>query len=216
MPDRSNSKTSTGASAQQREAFGLTILKNSHPEIRRIRKETGYPTIHGNKFWKSTFLLMDFLSEYPPEEGCNILEIGCGWGLGGIYCAKTFGAKVTSLDADDSVFPYLEYHAELNGVNVTTWKSKYEKVRKADLEKFDMVIAADVCFWDSMAEPLYNLTRRACQVGTRVVMTDPGRPPFREMAAKCAEKLGAFYDNWSVPHPHSASGLVMDTDAEEG
>ena len=199
----------------QRQAYGLTILKNSHPEIRRIRRETGYPTIHGNKFWKSTFLLMDYLSEFPPEDGARILEIGCGWGLGGVYCAKTFGARVTSLDADETVFPYLLHHAELNGVEVTPWKNRYEKVRKVDLEEFDLVIAADICFWDSMSKLLFNLVNRAVQADTRVVMTDPGRPPFREMAEKCVVKFGALYDDWAAPHPYNASGLVLDTHADE-
>jgi predicted nicotinamide N-methyase len=207
MPDQSS---------HERQAFGLTILKNSHKEIRRLRRETGYPSIHGNKFWKSTYLLMDYLQEYPPANGARILEIGCGWGLAGIFCAKKFGARVTALDADKTVFPYLQMHAQLNGVQVETWQRRYEQVTKSDLAQFDMVIAADVCFWDSMVKPLYNLTRRAAQVGSlRVVMTDPGRPTFRGMAELCMEKLGAEYDNWSVPHPHNASGLVVDLAAEQ-
>ena len=196
--------------SDQRQAFGLTILKNNHKDIKRLRKETGYPTIHGNKFWKSTFLLMDYLQEFPPKSKTKILEIGCGWGLAGVYCAKQFGSKVTSLDADDTVFPYLLHHADINAVAVTPWKCRYEKVRKVDLQQFDLMIAADICFWDSMVSPLFNLARRAHQSGVRVVMTDPGRPPFREMAEKCYHTFDARYDNWSTPHPYNATGLVLD------
>lgn len=195
----------------KRQAFGLTILKNSHSSIRKLRAETGYPSIHGNKFWKSTFLLMDYLREHPPKRRSRILEIGCGWGLGGIFAAKTFHAKVTALDADDTVFPYLQHHADLNGVKVETWKCRYEKVSKQHLASFDYVIAADICFWDSMVNPLYNLVRRAHQVGDlRVIMTDPGRPTFRAMAERCVDKLGAQFGDWAVPHPYNASGLVLD------
>ncbi len=198
------------SSTLQRQAFGLTILKNNHPDMRKIRNDAGAPTIHGNKFWKSTYLLMDYLTEYPPKKRVKILEIGCGWGLGGVYCAKTFKAKVTGLDADPTVFPYLVYHAVLNGVKVETWQCRYENVRKQDLENFDLMIGADICFWDSMVKPLYNLTKRAHQSGVRVVMTDPGRPTFRELAEKAVDKLDAHYDNWMTPHPHNASGLVLD------
>ncbi len=198
----------------ERRAFGLSILKNSHPDIRKLRKETGEPTIHGNKFWKSTYLLMDYLNEYPPKKGARILEIGCGWGLGGIYCAKTFKAKVTSLDADSTVFPYLEKHAEINGVKVKTWKCRYENVRKQDLRNFDLVIGADICFWDEMVKPLYNLTKRAHSCGVRLVMTDPGRPTFRDLGDKAETKLGAFYDNWMTPAPYNATGIVLDTENE--
>lgn len=198
----------------QREAFGLTIFKNGHPEIRRLRKETGMPSIHGNKFWKSTYLLMDYLKEYPPKKRARVLEIGCGWGLGGIFCAKEFNAKVTSLDADSAVFPYLEAHAKENGVKVTTWKCRYEKVRKEDLKNFDLVIGADICFWDQMVKPLYNLTKRAHDCGVRLVMTDPGRPTFQELAEKAETKLGSFYDNWCTPAPYNASGIILDTENE--
>lgn len=197
----------------ERYAFDLRILKNSHPDIRSLRKQAGdAPSIHGNKFWKSTFLLMDYLSEFPPNEKAKILEIGCGWGLAGIYCAKEFGAQVTSLDADDAVFPYLEHHAKINNTEVKTWKCRYEKVRKEDLATFDLVIGADICFWDSMVKPLYNLTKRAHSVNTRVVMTDPGRPTFRDMAERAVDKLDAQYDNWMTPHPYNASGIVLDVD----
>jgi len=200
-------------SSNQTEAFGIKILKNAHPDMRKIRREQGTPNIHGNKFWKSTFLLMDYLSEFPIKKRAKVLEVGCGYGIGGLYCAKTFGASLTSLDADPAVFPFLEHHAALNKVKVTTWKSRYEKVRVADLETFDLVIGADICFWDAMSEALYNLCRRASKTGkTRVVMTDPGRPPFRWMAEKAVDKLGADYLDWHVNHPHNASGLVLDID----
>jgi len=196
------------------EAFGLKIHKNNHSAMRRIKKEVGPPSIHGNKFWKSTFLLMDYLEEYPIAKGSRVLDVGCGFGLGGIFCAKTFDAKLTSLDADDTVFPYLEHHADLNGVTVQTWRSRYENIRKADLAKFDVLIGADICFWDSMSSALFNLCRRASQVGgIRIVFTDPGRPPFREMAERACEKLNAEYVDWHVRHPHNTSGLVLDIES---
>ena len=199
----------------ERTAFGLTILKNGHPEVRKLKRETGNATIHGNKFWKSTFLLMDYLTEFPPGENAKVLEIGCGWGLGGVFCAKEFGAEVTSLDADESVFPYLQHHAMINGVGVTTWSERYENIRQEDIAEFDLIVAADVCFWDTMSKPLFDLVGRAYQAETRVVMTDPGRPPFQEMAEKCASEYGALFDDWAVPHPYNVSGLVLDTAYEE-
>jgi len=194
----------------ERTAYGLKILKNSHPDIRKLRQQTGTPSIHGNKFWKSTLLLMDYLKENPPKKRAKVLEVGCGWGLAGIFCAKEFGAKITSLDADDAVFPYLQYHAMINGADVKTWKCRYENIRRQDLADFDLMIGADICFWDSMVKPLYNLARRAKAANVRVVMTDPGRPTFRELSGKAADKLGAYYDNWITPHPNNASGLVLD------
>ena len=197
--------------ANSREAFGLTILKNNHRDIRRLRQETGAAEIHGNKFWKSSFLLMDYLLETRSGKQLQVLEIGCGWGLGGIFCAKRFAARVTALDADASVFPYLLHHAGINEVEVNTWRCRYEKVTRADLSRFDMVIGADICFWDSMVDPLFNLIRRARQAGVaRVVLSDPGRPTFRAVAERCVDKLAADYQLWHVPAPHNTSGLVLE------
>jgi len=90
-------------------------------------------------------------------------------------------------------------------------KSRYEKITKQMLSEYDMVIASDICFWDEMTKPLYHLIGRCYQAGVeRVVMTDPGRQPFREMAELCIDKYDAIYDNWSVPHPNNFSGLVLD------
>lgn len=209
----------------ERQAFGLRILTNSHKDIKRLRNATGTPNIHGNKFWKSSLLLMDYLTAFPPQYGLQkgekpsrkrpvkVLEIGCGWGLASVFCAKEFNAQVTGLDADETVFPYMMHHAELNGVELNVWKCRYEKVRKVDLQEFDVVIGADICFWDEMVSPLYKLVQRAKQAGgVRVVITDPGRPTFTDMADKCVDKLGAYFEAWSTPHPHNFSGWVMDMD----
>jgi predicted nicotinamide N-methyase len=194
-----------------RDVFGIEVLKNNHPAIRRIKRDTGGAVIHGNKFWKSTSLMVDYLNEFPPQNHWRILEVGCGWGISGIFCAQNYNAKVTALDADDSVFPFLQHHARLNGVKVDTVKSRYEKVTKSMLSEFDMVIGSDICFWDEMAGPLFNLINRSYQSGIkRVVMTDPGRPPFRNMAERCINKFDCVYDNWSVAHPYNTSGLVLD------
>jgi len=193
------------------QAYGLTILRNAHKDIRRLRRQTGSATLHGNKFWKSTFVLMDYLKELDLPKGVRILEVGCGWGLGGIYCAKAFDAQVTALDADPSVFEYLRHHADINGVEVDTWHSRFEKVTKAHLGEYDLVIAADVCFWNEIVDPLFNLIRRARQAGVaHVVVTDPGRPTFRALAERCLDKLGAEYTDWVVPAPHNSWGLVLD------
>lgn len=194
-----------------RDVFGITVLKNNHPDIRRIKREVGATVIHGNKFWHASHLLIDYLRTYPPERHWRILEVGCGWGINGIYCAKHYAAKLTALDADNAVFACLDHHAELNGVKITTLKSRFEAVTVAKFSEFDMVIGSDICFWSEMTKPLYNMINRAHRAGVkRIVMTDPGRGPFREMAEKCCKKYRAVYDNWSVPHPYNTSGLVLD------
>lgn len=204
----------TDSSAQEHsfDAFGLTIQKGAHKDIRRLKRQHPEASLHGNKLWKSSLVLMDYLQESPIPKGASVLDVGCGWGLGGIYCAKQFGAHVVSMDADDSVFPFLLHHAELNGVTVEPWQNRFEKVTSKHLQQFDVVIGADVCFWDSMSKPIGNLINRAMKAGVyRTLFTDPGRPPFREMAEKIQKKHDSVYTDWDVPNPHNIWGLVLDT-----
>ena len=199
------------STAHTRNIYGLTVLKNSHPAIRKIKRDTQATAIHGNKFWQSSTILMDYLKTEPPKKNWRILEIGCGWGISGIYCAKNYQAKVTALDADAAVFPYLDVHTQLNDVQITTLKRRYEKVTIAMLAEFDMVIGSDICFWDEMAPVLFNLVKRCYKAGVkRVVMTDPGREPFTLMADRCVDKFAARYEGWSVPHPYNNDGVVLD------
>lgn len=196
----------------QQTAFGITRLTSQHKSIRQLRRQQGTAELHGNKIWKSSYVLMDYLSECPIEPGSRVLELGCGWGLSGIFCAKHFDADVVSLDADESVFPFLELHAEVNGIEAQTYCQRFEKVTKADLSHFDVIIGADICFWDEMSIPLTQLIKRAlaADVG-RIIITDPGRQPFRDMAEEFSNRdANVIYTDWSVPEPHNIWGLVLD------
>jgi predicted nicotinamide N-methyase len=198
------------SSNHTRHLFGLTVRQNAHADMRRLRREAGDASLHGNKFWRSSCLMMDYLKKNPFKKGARVLDLGCGWGLGGIYCAKQFAAKVTGLDADPSVFPFAHYHAQLNGVEITTWKCRYEKVTEAQLKEFDAVIGTDICFWDELEPVLYNLSRRALRVGVeRIVLADPGRSPFFRLAERAQQNLGAASHDVEVRRPMIASGNIL-------
>ena len=88
---------------QERHAFGLTMLAPSHPEVRRLQHDAVQPSLHGHKVWPSSWVLMDYLQQRGVPPRTRVLELGCGWGLVGIACAKTSyapcsraGSSVTS------------------------------------------------------------------------------------------------------------------------
>lgn len=182
----------------ERRAYGLTILKATHHRMRQLKRQHE-PSIHGNKFWSSSYLLMDYLGHQGLPLGTRVMEVGCGWGLAGIYCARHFGARVIGVDADPDVFPYLELHARLNGVEIQTRQARFEELRERELAGQDVVVGADVCFWDEMVEPLYGLIEKAVRAGVQqVVVADPGRPPFAQVCERCVERLGGQTKDWSV------------------
>ena len=172
-----------------RKAFGLKILNARHKEIRRLKREGYVAEIHGNKFWNSSFLVMDYLRQHPIPSSTRVLEIGCGWGLLGLFCSKKFSCRVHGIDADENVIPYLELHAKVNKIKMTAEKKKFEQLTITYLSKFDLILGADICFWDEMTEVLLKLINRAKRGGVSTVMiADPCRPPFTDLAERAKER----------------------------
>ncbi|MCZ6831651.1 MAG: methyltransferase domain-containing protein [Gammaproteobacteria bacterium] len=189
---------------------GVSMLTASHPAIRRVKRSDAQPSIHGNKLWHSSFLLIDYLSKHPPEHAGSVMDAGCGWGMSGIYCARKFGSRVTSVDADADVFPYLRANAEANGVEVTTLKSRFEKISGRQLESVDLLVAADICFWDELVNPVFNLIKRAVKAGVKkIIIADPERSPFLEVARRCEDSFCAELLEWRTRRPLSARGTLL-------
>lgn len=168
----------------------LRVLKPAHKEIKRLKAEAHYPSIHGHKVWNSSFLVMDYLSRKKPTAGSTLMDLGCGWGLLGIYAVKKLDLKVIAVDADKDVFPYLRLHADINGVDgIETRKGRFEKLKKADFAGIDTVVGADICFWDKLAPVLYKMMRRAIKAGVqKIIIADPGRDPFYQLVEMCEEE----------------------------
>lgn len=183
---------------------------SSHPAIRKVRRAGAEPSIHGNKLWKSSALLIDYLTKHPPEHRAKVLDAGCGWGVSGIWCAKTFGSHVTALDADPDVFPFLQVAAQLNEVEITPLVSQFEELSIEQLAEYDMLIGADICFWDELADPVTHMVDRAVTAGVKhILIADPEREPFHNMAQRCVDSHLADLIEWQASSPVKARGAIM-------
>ena len=199
----------------QRTAFGVKILNSNNNEVRRLKREGFVAGIHGNKFWNSSFLIMDYLKRHPLKKKVRVLEIGCGWGLLGIYCARQFEAQVTGIDADANVLPYLQLHAKENRVSVEGKKMTFQQLTTAKLREYDLIVGADICFWEEMSGMLLNLIRRAKRAGvSQVLIADPCRSPFTDLAQKCQKLYGdkARVEEKRLKRPVNASGEILIVD----
>jgi predicted nicotinamide N-methyase len=190
-------------------AYGIRVLQSRHPEIRRL-KRLHAPSVHGNKHWASSWLLMDYFRHHGLAEGTRVMEIGCGWGLAGIYCAKKYGAIVTGVDIDPEVFPYLHLHAAINKVHVATLQQKFNRLKETHLQDIDVVIGADICFWDKMVYPLKRFILRAMNAGVQqVIIADPDRPPFQRISRYFVRKRRGEVLDWSVQRPRNIHGQLL-------
>jgi predicted nicotinamide N-methyase len=190
-------------------SHGVEVLLSRHKEVRKLKRNHS-PCFHGNKFWASSWLLMDHIRRRGIPNRAKILEIGCGWGLAGIYCAKKNGAKVTAVDIDPDVFPFLHLHATINKVKITTLRRDFSKLTIRDLKDFDALIGVEICFLDEMIDPLKRLIRRALRSGVKLVLVaDPGRSPFEEIGRYFVQERDGKMLDWTAQRPRRIQGRIL-------
>jgi 2-polyprenyl-3-methyl-5-hydroxy-6-metoxy-1,4-benzoquinol methylase len=190
-------------------AYGIKVLLSPHPAIRRL-KRLFTPNHHGNRFWWSSWLLMDYFKKNGIPKGSRILEIGCGWGLLSIYCAKKHKAVVTGADLDRNVLPYGMLHANINNVNVDFIQKGFEHITQKELKNYDIILGADICFWDDMTRLLKNLILKAKRAGVKqVYISDPIRSPFENLCEYFNEERGGEVLDWIAPEPREILGQIL-------
>ena len=109
----------------------------------------------------------------------SVVDVGCGWGLSGIWCRKHADCDVLSVDADPDVFPYLNLISELNQTQTSHRVARFEELTVGELGNYDYLIGADICFWESMIDPVSRLIDTALKAEMRgIVIAGPGAPPI--------------------------------------
>ncbi len=179
------------SSSTIKKVHGLKILSNKHKAIREIRDQDNIPQIHGDKVWNSGYLIMDYLLKNPIARNTRVIEIGCGWGILSIFCAREFNSKVIGVDADSNVIPYLQLHAKENDVKIKTKVCRYENPKPELLARQGLIVGGDISFWDELVDPLFKLIKRAIKqkVGA-IIIADPGRSSLQKLAKRCHKKFG--------------------------
>jgi len=207
-PDQKQS-TSTNTS-HSIDYLGIKALRSRHPTIRKLKRQQQGHSAHGNKVWRSSFVLMDYLTTYPPTTSSKILDVGCGWGLTGIFLAKKYSARVTAIDIDPSVEPFLQLQASVNKCDIAFQARSFESLTQADLSTYDSIIAADICFWDEMVRPLIDFIHLATESGVKkITIADPGRPPFWELSEYCTQSLGAEIVTRRIYQPWKTEKFIL-------
>jgi predicted nicotinamide N-methyase len=188
-------------------------MSRRHPVIKALDKSVPTPGLHGVQVWQSSYMVMDYLARHPVAPGRRLLEIGCGWGLLGIFCAKALGLKVLLTDADERVFPYVEAHRELNGVEIRTERRRFEDLRDRHLPHTDIMVGGDICFWPEMVGQLQKLVRRALDSGvSKIIIADPGRSTFLRLADHCCNRYAARNLPWHGGGRGRSEGYLLVVD----
>jgi predicted nicotinamide N-methyase len=199
----------TASARLETNAHGVTLLHGNHKKIRPLKKKYK-PTGHGHKVWPSSWLLIDYLKKTKLVAGKRVMDLGCGWGLTGIYCAKQHRALVTCVDIDDAVEPYVTVMAETNKVQVQYINRGIDQIHRDLLKEVDVIVASDICFTESLIDPLRRLIHRAQKASVKqILISDPGRGPFRDLCDLFVRKKGVEVIDWHIQKPAKVAGEIL-------
>jgi predicted nicotinamide N-methyase len=195
-------------------AYGVWLYRETNQQVRRLKKEVS-PSVHGDRHWSSSYVLMDYFTAKPLKKKSRVLDVGCGWGPTAIFLAKK-GCAVTGLDIDLDVFAFLQAQAELNSVKVAVRQGAMASLKRADLADYDIIVGGDICFWDELTDEWLGLLKRASKAGVKkVVLADPGRSPFFALVDKCIERWPVEVLNWYALEPKRFKGTLLVVDLSE-
>ena len=208
---KKNLESETHAPAETH-AYGVALLHGNHKKILPLKRRYK-PTEHGHRVWPMSWLLIDYLEKTQWVANKRVLDVGCGWGLMGIYCAKEQGAVVTCADIDEAVGPYVETMAEANTTEVRYLPLGIDMLQRDFLQTVDVIISADICYSEDLIDSLRRLILRAKKAAVQhVLIADPGRWPFEDLCRLFARKKGVEIIEWRTHAPSDISGKILHID----
>ncbi|MGE5545893.1 MAG: class I SAM-dependent methyltransferase [Solirubrobacterales bacterium] len=122
--------------------------------------------------WAGGQALTRWVLDNPDEvRGKRVLDFAAGSGASAIAAAVNGAARVEAADIDRIACAAIELNAELNG---TTVDVVVDDVVGSD-NRWDLVVAGDVCYEQPMTEHIWPWLKRLAADGATVIMADPGR-----------------------------------------
>lgn len=188
---------------------GIKVLRSNHKDIRRL-KNIYKPAVFGFRVWPSSWLLIDYFMRNSILPNSRIIDVGCGWGIAGISCAKIFNSIVTCVDSDPAVFPYVNLHADINNVSVSTVEAGFNNFNDGFMENKDVIIGSDICFWENMVDTVIAMILSALKQGVKkIIISDPGRSTFEKVGEYFLKDGRGSIINCDITLPYNIQGRIL-------
>lgn len=140
--------------------------------------------------WPSARALAAALLDGPAPTG-RVLELGCGIALPSL-ALRARGVPVLATDYYPEALEFARVNAERNGLPPLETRLLDWRHPPPDLERFKLVVAADVLYEQRNGEALRALLPRIAAPGGQVLIADPGRIHAGEFLARMRD------DGWAV------------------
>ena len=135
--------------------------------------ETDMPPPFWAFTWPGGQALARYILDHPEVvAGRRVLDFGAGNGIQAIAAMRSGASSALASDIDPVALIAIGLNARLNGVTVDTEAANL--VGKTD-QRWDLVIAGDVCYEQRASTAITRWLRRIAADGVPVLMADPGR-----------------------------------------
>lgn len=148
----------------------------------------------GTEPWPASLALLDYVTAEGAAvpQGCQVLELGAGCGVAGLWLARHQGAQVCLTDLP-RLCPLLRRNAEVNGLDCSVVVQPLRWGHLGDLAALrgrtvDLVIGADLCYHQARVAPLLD-TISALRP-QRALLSLPDRSDSIASVKGCAKSRG--------------------------
>jgi predicted nicotinamide N-methyase len=87
-------------------------------------------------------------------------------------------------------------------VKINTLEQRFEHLSATELTEIDLLIGSEICFWDAMEDSMFELIKKAKESSVNnILIADPGRPPFMNLAQRCKKAFNGQLLEWYVREP---------------
>lgn len=138
------------------------------------------------RLWEAAVVLSRFLVNLRPARGTTVLELGAGLGAPGLTAAA-LGCSVTLTDYEEIILDFGRVSAAASKLDQVQF-SLLDWLDPPEMERYDIILGAEVLFRDEFFQPLLSVLRRSLKPdGVVYLAHDMKRKsvrPFLQLAEK--------------------------------
>lgn len=148
------------------------------------------------ELWPAAVGLARYLLHCPIPKGSEVLDLGCGLGLAGIFAAH-LGARVLACDLEPDALRFTRCNAELNGV-CDSMTFRLLDWRAPDLpRRFRYIIGSDILYEKEEHPYLEMFLDHTLAAGGICLLSDPNRTVGREFVPRLLDR-GYRHTQWTT------------------
>ncbi len=142
------------------------------------------------KIWEAAIILSDFFGRTSHDKEAEVLEIGAGMGIVGLFMGS-FGYKnVTITDFEDDALDLLRKNAAHNNIDDLQIEKLDWNALKTD-KKYDIICGSELIYSDKFIDPVIDLIHNLLKPGGKVIIAHDF---IRKSLVSFIEKLQPGFD----------------------